>query len=201
MVAVGRLGRCSLIGALLALAPGTAAAERQVRGFGAVVFGGATTFVDLEDAVGKPHLAIGVGALWLGELLGAEVEAARVPGFFERGVRRLVTRSGVGLLTGSLIVAVPRRLTEYTLRPYLAAGAGWIRIRMDDVGGVFRLRRDRPVLVLGGGATGFITRRVGLNWDMRYIRMAPRRGEAPGLSFGDPRLRFWRGSMGITVRY
>jgi hypothetical protein len=186
---------------LLVLLPGPVQAERYVRGLLGVAFGGRTTFVDLEDAARAPHAAVGVGALWVGELLGVEVEASRVLGFFQRGSRTLVTGSAVGTVSGSLVVAYPRHLAQYALRPYAVGGAAWLRVRLDDVAGVFRLRRNRPAIVVGGGATGFVTNRVGLNWDVRYVRMVPAREEESGVSFGPPRLRFWRGSMAVAVRY
>ncbi len=177
------------------------AAERYLRGFVGIAFGGSTTFVDLEQATGRPHPAVGAAAVWLGDLVGVEVEASRVPGFFDRGTRTLVTSSALSLISGSVVVALPRHLVEYGLRPYAVGGVGWLRIRLDDVGDVFRLRLNRAAMVVGGGATGFLTARVGLNWDVRYVRMMPTRDAEAGVSFGPPRLRFWRGSMSIAVRY
>ena len=55
----------------------------------------ATTFVDPEKAVGKPNLAIGVSAVFLGEMFGAEVDVADAPGFFEAGDKHLVLISRV----------------------------------------------------------------------------------------------------------
>ena len=79
----------------------------------------ATTFVDPEDAIGKPNPAIGVSAVFLGELFGAEVDVADAPGFFETGDKHLVLHSRVTTISGNVIVAAPHRLTEYWLRPYL----------------------------------------------------------------------------------
>lgn len=176
-------------------------AERQVRGFLGVAFASATTFLDLEDAIRVPHRAVGGGVTWLGNLVGFEIEASWVPGFFERGPRALVTRSGVHVVTSAVVVALPRRLTEYSLRPYGVVGGGWMQVRMEDAGRVFRFTRNRPAVAFGGGATGFVTERVGLNWDVRLIHMVPARQEESGVSFGPPRLRFWRGSMAVAVRY
>ena len=67
-----------------------AAAERQIRPFFGATFGGATTFVDPENASGTPNPAIGVSGVFLGEMFGAEVDVFDAPGFFETGDKHLV---------------------------------------------------------------------------------------------------------------
>ena len=53
---------------------------------------------------------------------------------------------------------------------------------------------------VGGGATGFLTDFVGLNWDVRLFRIAQDAEERHGLSFGPEQLSFWRATMGISIR-
>ena len=110
-----------LFAGLLLIAARASAADRQIRPFVGATFGGGTTFVDPEEAIGKPHLAIGVSAVFLGEILGTEIDVFDAPGFFESGDRNLVHVSHVATFSGNLVLAAPRRLTEYFLRPYIVA--------------------------------------------------------------------------------
>src|SRR6185503_9917996 len=100
-----------LVAGLLLVSSRTYAEDRQIRPFIGATFGGGTTFVDLENVIGKPNLAIGVSAVFLGELFGAEAEIADMPGFFESGDNALVRGSRVTTLSGNIIVAAPHRLT------------------------------------------------------------------------------------------
>jgi hypothetical protein len=192
--------------AVLALAPAHASAEWQVKPFLGLTFGGGTTIIDHEEAVGERNLAVGVGVTWLGEILGIEADVGYAPGFFDSGEKPLVARSGVTTLTGSVVVALPRRMTEYTLRPYLVGGFGLMRVSIDDLGEgnvVGELLRSRlPAINVGGGVTGFVTRRVGVSWDLRYFRNAG--GTVPlGLLIRGttPRLSFWRANMAMALRF
>jgi hypothetical protein len=54
-------------------------------------------------------------------------------------------------------------------------------------------------LDVGGGVTGFLTDRLGLNWDLRWFRSL--RGRQQGVSLGREKLSFWRASMAVAVRY
>ena len=79
---------------LLLLCVRANAADRQVRPFAGVTFGGATP-IDFENAAGKPHPAIGVGAVFLGELFGVDIDVADVPGFLQSRDKNLVLNSRV----------------------------------------------------------------------------------------------------------
>jgi hypothetical protein len=176
------------------------AADRQIRPFVGATFGGGTTFVDLEDASGNPNLAIGVGAMFLGEVLGTEVEVADAPGFFEAG-KNLVRGSRVTTVTGNVVVAAPHRLTEYALRPYLVGGGGLMRIKMTTLFGVFDTSTIKPEFDLGVGVVGFLTNKVGVCWDLRRFQSVGGGAGEAGLSFGDERLSFWRATMAVAIRY
>jgi hypothetical protein len=183
--------------------PASAAADRQIRPLIGFTFAGSTTFLDLAHAVGKRHAVIGVDGVVLGNIFGVEVDLGRMPGFFQTtvpfGQSPVVLSSSVTTLTGSLVIAAPRKLTEYTLRPYFVAGAGGMRITQDHPLEVLPVRDTVGVYNLGGGVVGFLTNRVGVAWDVR--RFSSVKGSATqGQSTGG-RLAFWRASMALAIRY
>jgi hypothetical protein len=185
------------LGLLLAV-PSAARAEGQVKGFLGVTFGGATTFVDLEDAVGKANPSMGGSGAWIGQVFGVEGEIAYGPGFFQTGQQDLVVSSSVTTATGSLVVLMPRKWSGYGLRPYGLAGGGMMHVRIEDVFDVLPVRSTVPTVDFGGGVTGFVSNRFGVNWDVRYFRSIG--GPPAGLSFGTEKLSFWRASMALVVR-
>ena len=187
--------------ALLLVLPGSASAEWQVRPFLGVTFAGGTTFVDSEQAAGHPKLALGVNAVLLGENIGIEGDFGRTPGFFQSGDQQLVLGSSATTLTGNIVIALPRRLTQYTLRPYFVAGAGLMHTRIDHALVALNVARTLPAIDVGGGATGFLTDHVGLSWDMRYFRSISGNSQLRGLSVAAEQLSFWRANMALAIRY
>ena len=185
--------------ALVLAASSPASAEWQIKPFFGVTFGGGTTFVDLEQAAGHPNPVIGVSGLLLGDLFGVEADFGHAPGFFQRGDQHLVLDSSATTLTGNVIVAMPRRLAEYSLRPYFVGGAGLVAVRIDTAGSALNISRSLQAMDLGGGVTGFLTKRIGVSWDVRYFRSIDRTFES-GLSFGSEQLSFWRANMSVAIR-
>jgi hypothetical protein len=183
---------------LLRAAP--AAAEWHLKPFVGVTFGGATTFVDLEQAVGEPKRVYGASGVLLGEVFGVEVDFMHAPGFFDTGDLASVQSSSVTTLFGSLMVALPHRLAEYTVRPYVVAGLGMMRVHIDDFLEVFAVTDRQLAMTFGGGATGFFSDRFGVSWDLRRFSRLPGRGEQ-GLDPDAEELSFWRANMAFVFRY
>ena len=187
--------------AVLAAVPATAA-ERQLRPFFGATFGGSTTFVDPESASGTWNPVVGISAVFLGELFGAEVDVFDAPGFFETGDKELVRSSHVAGVTGNVIVAAPHRLTEYSLRPYLVAGAGLMHLGATTTFGVFDLSATTPAIDVGAGAVAFVTNRVGVDWELRRFQSVGANRVDPGLtSSGELHLSYWRATMAVVIRY
>lgn len=185
---------------LLLVSGPVAAAEKQIRPFVSVAFGGTTTFV-LGDAVGNKHFVLGINAALVGDIVGIEGDVGWGPRFFEPDAKRLVLNSGVTTATGNVLVTLPKKLTEYALRPYFVAGGGVMRINIDDIFGVLGQSKSLAAYDIGGGAVGFLTNRVGLAWDVRRFDTLKKSKDEPGLSFGPGRLTFWRAGMAVVVRY
>lgn len=195
--------------ALGLLSPAVAAAQEwQIKPAIGLTFGGDTTIVDFEEAADNRHLVIGGSVTGLWEVLGFEADFGFIPGFFQSDDLaddlRLVDSSAVTTLTGNVVAALPRRMTQYTLRPYVAGGLGLMRIRVDSrrdaPGSVFNITRHLVALDVGGGVTGFVSDNFGLSWDIRYFRNITGQDRGVGESFGAPRLSYWRLTMGFVLR-
>lgn len=201
MTGFRRRALCAVFAAAIVGAPTQAwAADWQLRPFVGFTFAGDTTFV-LSDAASKPHATIGVNATWLGDIVGVDVDIARTGGFFQTGdAGELVIGSSVTTVTGNVVVGVPRRFTEYVLRPYVVAGGGVMRMRLEDVYEVFSFSQVRPTVDFGAGAVGFITNRVGVAWEVRRFQSIGAEQQI-GLSLGDEKLSFWRATMAVAIRY
>src|SRR5580765_4848569 len=120
------------LGLLLFRTPALAA-EWQLRPFAGATYGGDSTFLFVGPTLlapnpNHPHFTYGVSGLLLGEIFGVEADFGHTPGFFQASDAPRVIDSGVFTLTGNLVVAMPRHLTQYTLRPYLVGGAGMMHV-------------------------------------------------------------------------
>jgi hypothetical protein len=179
--------------------PKTAAAEWQLKPFLGLTFGGGTTFVDPEHASGSANVATGVSGEWLGEVLGVNADLGWAPGFFQRGGQS-VLQSSVTTLTGNVVVALPRRLARYTLRPYVVGGTGLMHARLRNLAGgeALDFSSSLSAVDFGGGVTGFLTDRIGLNWEGRWFRTTG--GKTEGVSLGPEELSFWRASMALAIK-
>jgi len=187
-------------------APRAAAAEWQLKPFIAGTHGGTTSFAFVRQApppVGNyGHVAFGATGLFLGEIFGVEADFGHTPHFFEGIEAPLITDSGVTTLTGNVVVAMPRRLTQYTLRPYLVGGAGLMHSRIDTGPGLqtpLQTISNFKAMDIGAGVTGFLSKHVGVSWDVRYFRSIDRTIEQ-GSSFTSEHLSFWRVNMALAIR-
>jgi hypothetical protein len=179
----------------------SSAEDRQIRPFIGATLGGATTFVDPENVVGKAKFVVGASAVFLGDMFGVELDIADAPGFFESGDNNLVRASRVTTFSGNVVVAAPRRLTEYSLRPYFVGGGGLMRVRTTTAFSVFDIAATVPAFDVGVGLVGFVTNRTGVSWDVRRFQTLSSNPGKGGLSFGREYLSFWRATMAIALRY
>jgi hypothetical protein len=184
--------------ALLVMLPSESLAEWQLKPFVGLDFGATTTFTDLDHVADKPHATFGASGLVLGQVFGVEGDVSFAPGFFQAKRQQLIVGSGVTTATGNLVVAFPRRWSQYTLRPYVVGGGGVMRVHIDDVIGVLSVDSSLPTVDFGGGVTGFLTDRVGLCWDLRYFRSFG--GDSRGFSIGNEQLSYWRAMMAVAIR-
>ena len=156
-----------------------------------------TSLFDVGKGTQKPHVNFGGSVAVLGEgLVGGEVVTTFTPKFFESNA--LVTESRAFALMGNVVVAVPRRWTEYSLRPFVSAGLGLLTATATDP---LSLAPNINVLGLdiGGGAIGFLTNTTGIRLDLRYYtNLQGINAITPG--GGAAHLRYMTFSVGVVIR-
>jgi hypothetical protein len=178
------------------------AADNQIRPFIGATFHRDTTFVTPGILADRAHLVFGGSLVSLRDIFGVEVDVADAPGFFENDVKTLVLSGRVTTFTGNVVVAAPRRLTEYGFRPFLVAGGGVMRLHQSTFGDAFNVTRILPAFDVGGGVLAFFTNRVGFTWEVRRFQNIRRQADPTGLTF-DPveKLSFWRAGFALVYRY
>ena len=193
-------------------APTTGFAEWHITPMIGFSFAGKTTITDLDQGTSKRHPTIaGSVALLSGGVLGVEGMTSWTPRFFEnRDTRTLPTPSGnstivdssyAATLMGNVVVTAPRKWTEYFLRPFVSGGFGLIRVSKLEPAEVFPLTINLVGYNVGGGAIGFLTRRTGVRFDVRYYSTVKGTYHGPiALGDGDVHVRYMTASIGLVIR-
>jgi hypothetical protein len=176
-----------------------ARADFFVTPFAALKFAGDATIVDLDSGASNVKFTFGGMAGVLSDgLFGVEADVAYVPRFFERSTGALVTRSHVLTIMGNVMVAAPRRLTGYSLRPFVSGGAGLMHVNIDDVLEVLPVDSNLFGVNAGGGAVGQLTPNLDVRFELRWFKSVTS-GSERQLRPGPP-LTFWRAAVGLTIR-
>jgi len=69
------------------------------------------------------------------------------------------------------------------------------------VGALPTVGSNLAVVDVGGGVTGFITDRVGINWDVRRFGSEGGTDRMQATSIGAEQLSFWRATMAVVFRF
>lgn len=201
----------------LLLAPGSARAEWHFTPTFGVTFAGSTTLVDLQSGTNKRHINFGGIVSRFGEgVIGVEGIVLYTGHFFESdepprdpGAPEppAIARSYSLSMTGNLVLTVPRRWTEYFLRPYVSGGFGLLRaVSIDQAqvqsASLFPLSVNLPGFTIGGGAIGFLSQGTGIRFDVRYhgaLRHDPGL-DAQNVIAPDLRLHYMTAEIGLVFR-
>lgn len=200
---------------VLILLPRQAAAEWHFTPMVGATFFGSTSLFDPEFATDNVHRNFG-GAVSLlgGGLLGIESILVWTPGFFDdrkfdddpfQQRRQFVKSSRSVSWMGNVVLTAPRRWTEYNLRPFVSGGIGWLHLSLTEpplpAGGVLPLDENLIGFNIGGGAIGFLTRRTGVRFDVRYYSNVKPTDEGPVSPTGtNVRVRYVTASVGFVLR-
>jgi len=187
---------------LLALTfPSAAAAEWHFVPTIGWTFQADTSFLDPDQGTSKVHWSFGGTVTLVGSgILGVEGMIVWTPGFFTNDeVGRIVTKSHTIAMMGNAVLTTPRDWTEYGLRPFVSGGLGVLGVSRTEVNNVFPDKRSIPAFNIGGGAIGFLSKRTGVRFDLRYYNNLTE--PAPGEScFGPCHLRYMTFSAGVVIR-
>jgi hypothetical protein len=194
---------------LLATCASDAAAEWHFTPMGGLTMLGSTSVFDPEEGTGNTHLNAGGAVSWLSRgIFGAEAMTTWTPNFFEGeprsdfldpGANRVQIKSSRALsFMGNVVVTLPQRWTEYGLRPFISGGLGWMHASSIDDSELLPVKVNVRGVNVGGGATGFLTNKTGLRFDVRYHSTLNRLEGATTL--GAAHLRYMTASIGIVIR-
>jgi len=191
-----------LTGICLGISTQTAHADYIFTPFVGKTFAAQQTLAPTVDA-DKQTWIVGGSAAWLtSSIFGAEVDFGYAPRFFagDRVQNVVSPGSNVMSFTGNALLTVPLSVTRESLRPYLSAGLGMLHAGADDIASASPIDRNLLAVSIGGGAIGFLNRRAGVRFDLRHIRSTSE-GPDNRTLLNEPRLGFWRATIGVALRY
>ena len=190
---------CTILFLLLTPRAALAQTDLLIIPFVGAKFHGATTIFGGET-VGQSKTTFGLStAVLTDKFLGVEGDLSQTPQFFGPGVRQTVSGSVVTTLTGNVIIAVPKAITQESLRPYLVSGIGLMRARVTTTAGLLNSRANLLGLDIGGGAIGFVSPRAGVRFELRHFKNLT--NDSRAVTIGGTRLSFWRLTAGLVLRY
>jgi len=141
-------------------------------------------------------------------VVGFEVDFGYSPNFFQTNTGSndqfdLASNSNVTTLTANAILGIPIGGQHGgSVRPYVVGGVGLIRSNVGDVGDFFDAQSKNDFgFDVGGGVMGFFNSNVGIRGDVRYFRsfQGADAGSLTGFALGN--LNFWRGSVGVSLKF
>ena len=191
--------------------PENAAAEWQLTPFVGLTFRGSTSISDVEIVDGKlaserVHKHFGGSVSFLGGgIFGVETIFTWTPGFFQQGNLDLVEKSRSIAWMGNLVVTTPRRLTEYSLRPFVSGGFGLLKpyvrqTRVSETEPLPAVDLNLAGYNIGGGAIGFLSQNTGIRFDLRYYSTIKPTDEGGVTIETRARLRYMTASVGVVFR-
>ena len=187
---------------LSTLAPAKASADWLFTPFIGGTFGGSAELPDRDGPFKyefNRKLTYGASLAGLGGgIAGFEIDFGYSPNFFERDPEsfNLIGDGNVTTLMANFMLS-----GKGPVRPYVVAGAGLIKTRVDDVDQFLTEFDDNNFgFDVGAGVIGLFSDNVGLRGDIRYFRSFSEIDPSePVLKLGD--FKFWRGTAGVTFRF
>ena len=181
------------------VASAASAAEWQFTPTLGVTFNANASLLPPELASPKQKSRVNFGgtvALLSDNIFGVEGIATYTPSLFQSSA--LVTESDSFALMGNVVVAAPRRWTEYSLRPFVSGGVGLVAAHGQDPS-LFFTNVNAVGWDVGGGAIGFLTQRTGVRLDLRYFSNL--QTIQPIAFSSNPHLRYMTFTVGVVIRH
>lgn len=186
----------------LLLAPDAALAQTDLLlvPFVGLKFGTNTSIALAEPTATAKKLTFGLSTMILTDkFLGVEADIGQTPQFFGGGAQELITSSVETTLMGNVVLAVPKVITQESLRPYLVGGVGLMHTRVSTTRGALDTKSNLLGLDIGGGAIGMLSPRAGARFELRRFRNLT--NDPGAVTIGGTKLSFWRLTAGLVLRY
>ena len=181
---------------LAVAAPAAARADGMIIPFAGVNFAG-NSGQALSDAIDARRFDWGVSFTYMGGgVVGIEGDIGFSPDFFGKTT---IGGSSVLTATGNLLLGIPIGGQHGAgVRPYVLAGLGVGRAKVDALNGALNLDVTKAAWDFGGGVMFFFGTHVGVRTDLRYFRTL---GDVAFLTPEPTSVGFGRASAGLIVRF
>jgi len=203
--------KCFAIASLVLIttvaAPSKASADWLLTPFVGWNWGGTANLIngDFDDEFEQKAM-FGASLGWMGAgIIGFEVDFGYSPNFFENTTGSGDFEFGDSNLTtlmGNLLIGVPIGGQHGVgFRPYAVGGVGLVKSRIGSTGAFFNVDSSNWGFNVGAGAMFFFTDKVGLRGDVRYFGSLEDVEPLDDLNIGLANFHFWRGTLGVTIRF
>jgi opacity protein-like surface antigen len=189
--------------ASLLLLPSSARADGYVTPWIGVNFAGSTDTTLANSVEDNSMATYGASVGFMGGgIIGIEGDFGYAPKFVAAGAG--VGQTNVFTAMGNVIVGIPvggQRGGGF--RPYFVGGIGLLRTNVEQSLAALEPDRNAFGFDVGGGANIYFADHVGIRGDVRYFRQfsAADSNNAIGIVLGKGTLDFWRGTVGLVLRF
>jgi opacity protein-like surface antigen len=171
-------------------------------------WGGTANLLNVEDFTDefeqKAMFGASLGYMGAG-IIGFEVDFGYSPNFFQNTVGSGNFEFGDSNLTtlmGNLVIGVPiGGQSGPGFRPYAVGGVGIIKSSIGGANDLFNVDSTDFGINVGAGAIFFFSDKVGLRGDVRYFRSLQDVEPIDDFNIGLADFHFWRGTVGVTIRF
>ena len=126
---------------------------------------------DLKQTSGDSKLVLGAAAGWHPRSIGVEFEVSVLPGFFDGPADPIIV-GNVTTVMGNVTWQLPKPHASSGWRAYVAAGAGIVRIGLEDALDAFSTRKSLAAANAGGGVLVRSRPRLDINVDVGQFQVA-----------------------------
>ena len=204
--------KCFAIASLVLItsvaAPSKASADWLLTPFVGWNWGGTANLLESDDFDDEfeQKAMFGASLAWMGAgVFGFEVDFGFSPNFFENTSGSgdfEFADSNLTTVMGNLIIGVPIGGQHGVgFRPYAVGGVGLVKSRLGSSGDLFNVDSTDWGFNVGAGAMFFFSDNVGLRGDVRYFRSLEDVEPIDDFNIGFANFRFWRGTLGVTIRF
>jgi opacity protein-like surface antigen len=203
--------KCFAIASLVLItsvaAPSKASADWLLTPFVGWNWGGTANLIngDFDDEFEQKAM-FGASLGWMGAgIIGFEVDFGFSPNFFENTSGSgdfEFADSNLTTLMGNLLIGVPIGGQHGVgFRPYAVGGVGIVKTSIGSTGDLFNIDSTDFGFNVGAGAMFFFSDKVGIRGDVRYFGSLEDVEPLDDFNIGLADFHFWRGTLGVTIRF